>query len=214
MIDLIFIRAMQIYEIIRRGDLPSFLRKVVYTNRKALIFEKDLTDVKDGREFLNRSNIEFIEITLELLSNKYYHYRSRNHFLQALYNLKMGYRGFAIARRKEIIGDIWYFANDQSMHKAVHPHIQQFCIKLSKNDVYAFDLFIDPKERGNNIATALQNSAMFSLYQKGFLKAYVYCWADNIPSIWTTRVINKWKEIDVLEMSRYLILKRIGRKPK
>ena len=82
-------------------------------------------------------------------------------------------------------------------------------IKWSHDCVYSFDIFVVPAERGNNLSASLQNSAMYSLRDKGYLKAYGYYWADNIPAVWNTRVINKWRELKTLRLNRFLFLKKV-----
>jgi hypothetical protein len=50
---------------------------------------------------------------------------------------------------------------------------------------------------------------MYSLHEKGYKKAYAYYWADNIPAVWNTRVINKWKELRSVTVRRFLLWKKL-----
>ena len=209
MINLLIMRVIQILEFIRSNSWSSFLREVVYINRKAIVVEKDLHEVNDSTDFLQRSNIQFIEITPETYANNNYQYLFKNRYLKALHYLKKGFGGHAIVRGNKIIGDIWYFASNKSEHLPDHPDIHWLGIKWSQDYVYCFDIFIVPDERGNNLAAPFQNSAMYSLRNKGYLKAYAYYWADNIPAVWITRVINKWKELKTLRVNRFLFLKKV-----
>ena len=209
MINLVVMRVIQIYEFIRSNGWSSFLREIVYINRKAIVVEKKLLEVNNSTDFLQRSNIKFIEITPETFANDNYQYLFKNRYLKALHYLKKGFGGHAIVRGNKIIGDIWYFASNKSGHVPDHPDIHWLGIKWSQDYVYSFDIFVVPDERGDNLSAALLNSAMYSLRDKGYLKAYGYYWADNIPAVWNSRVINKWKELNTLRVNRFLFFKNI-----
>jgi len=209
MINLLKMRVTQIYEFIRSNGWSPFLQEVIYVNRKAILVEKELPEVNDSTDFLQRSNVKFIEITPETFANNNYQYPFKNRYLKAVHYLGKGYRGHAIVRENKIIGDIWYFASGKSEHVSDHPDIKWLGIKWSQDYIYSFDIFVVPDERGNNLAATLQNSAMYSLRDKGYLKAYAYYWADNIPAIWNTRVINKWRELETLRLNRFLFLRKV-----
>ena len=51
---------------------------------------------------------------------------------------------------------------------------------------------------------------MYDLHKKGYAKAYAYYWADNIPAVWNTRVINGWKEVKEIPVSRFFLFRRVG----
>ncbi len=209
MINLLIMRVTQIYEFIRSNGWLPFLREIIYINRKAILAEKNLREVNDSRNFLQRSNIRFLEITPGTFDGNNYQYHIKNRKLKALHYLRKGYGGYAIARGNNILGDVWYVASNKSGHVPDHPDIHWLGIKWAKDYVYCFDIFIVPDERGNNLAAPFQNSAMYSLRNKGYLKAYAYYWADNIPAVWITRVINKWKELKTLRVNRFLFFKNI-----
>ena len=209
MTNLLIMYIILIYEFIRSNGWSSFLHELFYINRKLILAEKDFRDVNDGRDFLQRSNIMFLEITPETFTKNNYQYIVKNRYFKAVHYLGKGYRGHAIMRGDKIIGDIWYFASGKSDYVSDHPDIQWLGINWAKDYVYCFEMFIAPDERGNNLAAPLQNSAMYSLRNKGYLKAYAYYWADNIPAVWISRVMNKWKELKTLRGNRFLFFRKI-----
>ncbi len=211
MIDVIRMRSIQIYEFVRTNGWSSFFREFVYRRRKAIVVRKALRETKDRTEALKQFNVEFIEIDSESIARRKYQYRFKNRYLKALYYLGKGYGGHAIVKGNEIIGDIWYFAPDRS--PGGHPDPPWLDIQLSSSDIYSFDIFLVPSERGNNFAALLQNNAMHALYKKGYENAFAFYWADNIPAVWNTRVVNHWKELKSLRMNRFLFLRKSDRYP-
>jgi hypothetical protein len=206
MIDVIRMRSVQIYEFLRTNGWSSFFREVVYRRRKAIVVKKTLCETRDRTEELRQRNVEFVEIDQESLVHKKYQYRFKNRYLKALHYLGKGYGGHAIVKEGEIIGDIWYFAPDKSPDG--HRDPQWLDIQLSNRDIYSFDIFLIPAERGNNFSALLQNNAMHALCKKGYENAFAFYWADNIPAVWNTRVINKWKELKTLRMNRFLFFRK------
>jgi len=208
MIHTVKMRIIQVYEFIRSNGWLSFLREVIYINRKAIVVEKNLHEVNDSVDLLQRSDVSFIEITSETFTNNNYRYLLKNRYLKALHYLKKGYIGYAIVRENKIIGDIWHFTSKRGAHLSYHPDIYWLGIKYTENDVYSFDMYIIPDERGNNLSIFLQKEALSSLYRKGYTRAYGFYWADNIPALWVNRTL-KWKELKILRLNRFLFFKKV-----
>ncbi len=142
-------------------------------------------------------------MTPETIKN--YEYVSKDRYLKAVKYFKKGHRGYALVRENRIIGDTWYYSSRISDNPI---DIEWLGFKDWTADyIYTFDIYLVPDERGKNLSSTLQNNAMYALKKKGFLKAYTFIWADNIPSIWMTRVANKWKEIKKIRLSRLLLFK-------
>ena len=210
MIRTIIMRLVQIWDFLKTDGFASFLRHNIYMNRKAILIEKNLLEVNDGKRFLRQPNIKFEEITTDTFNNKNYQFPVKNRYLKALHYLKKGYGGHAIVKGSEVIGDIWYSATSKSDQVSVHPDIRRFGIKSSEDYAYSFDQFVVPTERGNNVAAALLNGQTYSLREKGYLKVCAYYWADNIPAVWNTRVMNKFKELKTLRVNGCWLYKRIS----
>jgi hypothetical protein len=202
---------MQISEFIEDKGWKSFIQEVLYFNRKAILVEKNLSEAVNRIDFLRNQNIQFIEITPETFTRDRYTFYSKNRMFKALHYLKNGYCGHAIAKENTIIGDMWYFAlKNNVLHSHKCPDIQWLNFELTEDTVYSFDIYVVPTERGNNLSAALQSTAMYSLFEKGYTKAYAYYWSDNIPAVWNTRVINKWNELRPVTVSRFLWRKKLA----
>jgi hypothetical protein len=205
----VVMRILQSLELIRTKGWSALLRELCYTNREAILLEKDLQDVNEDKDFLKKEDVHFVELTANTIRN--YRYASRSRYHKARIYCKKGYQGYAIVREDSIIGDTWYYTSRLS-DKPID--IEWLGLKdWSKDHIYTFDIFLVPEERGKYLSSTLQNMAMYSLGKRGFTKAYTYIWADNIPSIWMTRVTNRWKELGRIRMSRFLFF-RVGARSK
>lgn len=201
MLDVAIMRSIQAYELIKMQGWSSFFRETVYWDRRAVIFEKDLSETKDYTERLKLLNAEMIELSRDLIKKKKYQHRLKNRQLKAVHYLEKGYGGYALVKGAEIVGEMWYSAGPG---RKAHPDLAWLGLDPAGNEVYAFDWFVVSQERGNNLAGMFQNSALHSLFRKGYQKAFAYVWADNTPAFWTTRVVNKWKEVRIERMNRFL----------
>jgi len=204
MINYIKMRYKQISELIKDKGWKAFIQAVMYSNRKAILVEKKLSEAVSRKDFLQKNNIQFIEITPETFHMDKFAFHSKNRMYKTMHYLKKGYCGHAIVKDNTIIGDIWYYANNITFNAAQCPDIKWLKFELTEGTVYSFDIYVVPNERGNSLSAALQTTAMYSLFAKGYSKAYAYYWADNIPAVWNTRVVNKWIEIRPVTVSRFL----------
>ena len=121
-----------------------------------------------------------------------------------------GYGCHALLRGNEVIGDIWYYAPRESNGPLDHVDLHWLGITLDLDSVYSFDIYFVPAERGKNLSAALQSSSMYALHQKGYKKAIAYYWVDNIPAVWITRVINRWREMKEIAVSRFFLFRRVA----
>src|SRR3990172_10480133 len=160
-------RAIQIYEFIRGNGWNAFFKEVIYVNRKAIVYEKDLTEANFQEDLFRDANVEFIEVHPETLTERNLVYAQKNRYLKAMYYLGKGYRCHALVRGYEVIGDIWHFAPRESKGATGHVDPQWLGITLGLDSIYYFDTYFMPTERGNNLSAALQNSSMYVLHKKG-----------------------------------------------
>lgn len=207
MLNLVLMRFLQVHEIILCNGWCSLFHEIIYKNRALIIVEKELKDVGKTLEFLIRSKTEFIEITPDTLKKVCGLYHCRNRHYKALHYLKKGYGGHAIIRKGQVIGDIWHYSLRGQNGSKVHPDVQRLGLDLKDDHVYFFDMFVAPEERKNGLSAALQSNAMHLMKEYGYTKAYGFYWADNIPALWTSRVMNRWKEVRRMKMSRFVFLK-------
>lgn len=208
MINWFFMRLLQTSESIKNNGFSSFLREIFYVNRVAIVVEKNLPDFEISKEQSKQSLVELIELRQDILSKKDFYYPVKSRYLKAIHYLKKGYGGYAIVKGKNIIGDIWFFSPNSNDTTSCHSDCQRLGLHCTEDQVYTFDMFLNPNERGNNFASFLQAKALKSLREKGFTKAYGYYWGDNIPALWVHR-LGKWKEIKRLKVNRFIFFKKV-----
>ena len=208
MILTVITRLLPVWESIRADGLASFLRERIWINRRAVIAEKDLLEGNGRKTFLFRSNLKFEEITQDKITSNNYQFPIKTRYLKALYYLKKGYAGHVLVKGNEVIGDIWHSATSEGDNLPVHPDVLRFGIGSSSGCAYSFDQFVVPAERGNKVAAALLSGQAYFLREKGYLKVRGYYWADNIPAVWNTRVMNRFKEVKILRFYRFIVLEK------
>jgi hypothetical protein len=105
---------MQAREFVATKGLSQYFRERVYVQRKAIAVRKDLAEARFTADLFERGDVRFIEVTPENSFERHGGYVDESRKLKALYYLEQGYRGYALVRGRNIIGDIWYFAPDQA----------------------------------------------------------------------------------------------------
>lgn len=210
-IDSIFMRFIQIREFIGNNGITALFRECFFLNRNAVIVSKNLDDIEDKTDHLDRLHIQLLELTPETLRKDAYHFEFENRYLKAMDYIEKGYKGHAIAKGNTIIGDTWYFAVRESLRGSCHRDLTRLGIRLPEDAVYAFDIFVAPSARGNNVSSVFQNNAMFLLNKKGYKKAFSFIWADNVAARFNAKVINKWKEASTVKVSRFLMWSVAGK---
>lgn len=200
-------RVMQVYEFIKHNGLSSFLHEVIYFNRTAIVVEKSLIEFDADKRQPENCPVNVIELRPEFLAENNFNCTVKNRYLKASQYLRKGYGGCAIIRDEKIVGDIWFTTPNKNAENYYHPDCKLLQIRCTEDQVYTFDMFLSPDERGNNLALLLQTSALKALRQKGFTKAYGYYWSDNIPALWVHRM-GKWREVKRLKVNRFLFFKQ------
>lgn len=176
------------------------LRAVAFMNQ-AVVCIKNLEEVQDCVDYLKQLEIDVVEITPTILSKKY-RFACEDRRLTALRYFELGFGGHAIVKGDLVIGDTWYFDPYKSPGGIRHKDLGWLKIKLPEGSVYTFDIFVAPDDRGNGVSSAFQNSAMHSLRSKGYTAAFGYVFADNIPAMWNTFRVNKWKKVKKVTVCR------------
>lgn len=196
-------------EHIRDDGLSRFTRDLICLDRKAIVAEKALDEARFAADLFARHRIRFLDVTPDFLHGGEFHYVAKHRHLKAMKYLRKGYRGHAIAKEKEIIGDTWFYPNAPTNRATDHPDLKWLGLELREGCVYTFDIYLAREARGANLSAALQTSSMHALRQKGFTTAYAYYWTDNTPAVWNTRVINKWRERKVLRVRSIFLYRRV-----
>jgi hypothetical protein len=203
-----------LWSFIKTVHLPQvvhFFRRKIFYNRIAVVVEKDLSTMQPAQEVRLPPTMTLVEISRDMIGIEA-HDRSRiryptvNDFdgrrQKALRYFARGYRGIALVKDNQIIGDIWYVCASPGKATTEHPDLKWLGIRCNPNEVYAFDMFIYPQNRGDNLATVLQNGAFHEIRKAGFLKVFGYYWANYLPALWVHRMV-KWKNIRRVTVSRF-----------
>ncbi|HBA88686.1 MAG TPA: GCN5 family acetyltransferase [Geobacter sp.] len=206
-------RVVQVIETVRNGSFKGLLRETVYLNREAVPVEIDLSKLRPTADFPRPSGEEIVELTPDVLSRRSLSYPVRSRELKTSDYLKRGYRGYAVVRENEVAGDIWCADATAARDGRNHPDESWLGIRCRDGEVYTFDMFVAPGNRGGNIAAALQNGALHELKKQGFTKAYGFFWSDNVPALWVHRTL-RWRELTRVRVSRLLLSRKLFLKRK
>lgn len=209
MIDYCKMRFLQVAETVKLNGMSKLLREIIYFNKVAIPVEMDLSNLRPEKDFVRPSNEQLIEITTEMMRQRSLVYPIRSRYLKAENYLKAGYLGFAMVKGDTVSGDIWCSASTNPKAGMSHPDEAWLSIRCQKNEVYTFDMYVNPESRGSNLAAALQNGALHKLRKKGFCKAYGFFWADNIPALWVHRIL-RWKELKKVKATRFILSRKLG----
>lgn len=209
MSNVLRMRLAQVLEAVRSRGWSFLFKELFFFKRTAIVVEKDLSELKERPQPLERAKLSLLEIDENMLSSGTYRFADRSRYLKAWNYVKNGYGGHALEHDNVVVGDTWHFvAESTDDPRALHEDLRRFGFKSwIKNHVYTFDIFVVPVQRKGGVSAAFQNSAMLDLRSKGYTKAYGFYWADNVLAHWCTRITNKWKAVQEFSVSRFLIFK-------
>lgn len=206
-------RVVQAMEMVRRGSLKALFRETVYLNREAVPVEIELSALRPVEDFARPADEEVVEITGDLFKERPLLYTVKSRELKAFDYLKRGYRGYALVKGNTVSGDIWCADRETGSGGSKHPDEAWLGFTCRESEVYTFDMFVDPVKRGGNAAAALQNGALHALRKEGFTKAYGFFWSDNVPALWTHRML-RWRELQRVRASRLVLSRKLCVKTK
>ncbi len=213
--------ASQIYrflEILKREDFFIGLKKIlyllrdyIYLKKEIITIEIDLSNINPTFGNFNKFNFNILEITEGSFNQNKQKYPLKSWYLRSLGRVKKGYKSFALINDNKIIGYLWYTTTGNSKSPKVHQDLIFLNITLTEKEVYLFDMYIRPENRGNTVATHFMGCVLNKLKGKGYLKGYSYVFADNLPALYTYRLL-KWKELDRLILQTLFFVRKA--KPK
>lgn len=201
-------RLIQVLDTVRHGSIHSLLRETIYLNREAVPVEIELDQLRPVADFARPNDEEVVELTQELLQNRQLAYPLQSRQLKTLTYLKRGYRGYALVKGNKVYGDIWCADSSAGNDGYKHPDELWLGVKCAPEEVYTFDMFVDPANRGGNLAAALQNGALHLLKRQGYTKAYGFFWSDNVPALWVHRTL-RWRELNRVRATRLLLSRKL-----
>jgi hypothetical protein len=199
---------------IKLDAVVSFIERKIFINRIAVTVEKDLSLLPPLKDSLNDTNVKLVEITPDLLSQEadaqqaliyLDDKRHKNRRQKAACYLNKGYRGFALVRGNEVLGDMWYVGALTGHKEILHPDMKWLGIRCGANEAYAFDMYLYPEKRGKNMAILLQNGTLHEMKKDGFKIAFGYYLVKNTPALWVHRML-RWKELRTIKLSRFFFI--------
>lgn len=199
------IRLLQIAETYRDEGASTVFRKSLVAKETAVKTRMVLHRLRTGPAKGGESDMACVEVCRERLDAKELRYHVRSRHLKAKRNLLIGYKGFALTRTGDVIGDIWYVENTGGSAGRIHPDLTWLDLHLAADDVYMFDMYLMKEHRGGGTARVLLIGALQQLKEKGYRRAYGYYVTHNIPALWMHRMLG------YEELSRIEVRRRLGR---
>jgi GNAT superfamily N-acetyltransferase len=199
-----------IWESLTQGKLMDILQDQIWNRKVAIPVEMDLTKLSSQTDlFKGLEDSYFTELKLEKLQGRDWSFTLPSRRYKAIRNLKRGLRGFGLIKDSKVVGDIWCIAPTEANKPVHHPELDMLGIHAKENEVYAFDMLIDPDYRGKNLAVPIQRALQLALKAEGYPLIYGFYWQDNIPAMWMHRSL-KFRELPKRWVSRFFLIKRFG----
>lgn len=202
------IRFNQVLETWKTAGFRSVVSKTFLLNKEIVIAEKDLASLKGFTISAGKGDVEFIEINGNPGEERFF-YGLKSRRLKRVRNLDRRYRGFGLIRDNEVIGDVWYFDRTGSSGGKNHPDVKRLGIPLADNEVYLFDMYVKPEERGGGLVNFMMWNALRALKERGFVKAYGYYVTGNVPALWVHRTLG-YREVSKLKWRKSYFLRSWG----
>jgi len=189
---------------VSRDDLLKIFVSLFYSKYIMVPVYCELNSLKREKFSVKKYGCEVLDVSSESSSSELT-YIDRSRQLRVKPYFAKGYRCFALIKDNKVIGDIWY---EKPMARGLwtHQDIVRLHIAPGMMDVYAFDMFVSPAERGKDITTAFMGEVLCHLRDAGYSNAYGCFRATNIPALWIHRLIG-YKELPRVEFRRYLVIK-------
>jgi GNAT superfamily N-acetyltransferase len=201
----ISIKVSQLSENIISNGISNTLKEIFFLNRNVIVFEKDLDNLNSKISPVNKSEIEFINISKSNFSRFSAKFPSKSRYLKTLKNTNKGYESFALIRNNTIVGDCWFAAPFGYANNLIHPDLNMLGIEAREKDAYMFDMYVIPEERGTK-STDLLKYAFLALKDRGIKKICTFVMANNTPAIWMVRMLG-FKELNRKKIHRFLLFR-------
>jgi len=214
-IDRILLRIQEVVDAFKDGGWKNLLEKRFYFNRVLTPCEMDLESLPELEKPALDKPFQIVQLTEELAESGNLVFPVKSRHLKAKVKMRKGLSCFVLLKDQLVVGDIWCDCPADRDEKASHADLGWLGIENRPGEVYAFDMFIEPKERGSNLAGPFMKGFLYVLKDRGFRRAYGYYWSDYLPALWMHRIL-KFKEREQMKVWRFLSLrggKPIGKVP-
>jgi GNAT superfamily N-acetyltransferase len=181
----------------------SACRIICYRYEEVVPTEKPLDNLRPvpGRK---DDNLHILDLDQENFTSQVLEFPRRSRRERAKNYFRRGYRMLALVRQGKVIGDLWYVTRATARTPQIHPHLRWFGIDLAEDEVYLFDMYIDPRERGGGVATFFLGSVLHMMHDRGLRKSYGCYAAEHVQALWLHRLIG-FRELPHCEVRRILL---------
>lgn len=206
MLHKLAIKFAQFTEKIRNQGLLFTIKEIIFFDRTAITFYKNISDFTIDSETLKKIEPEIINIS-QYQPECFYPFATKSRGLKAITNTKKGYEAFLFIRNKEVVGDCWFASSLNTNIIELHHDIKLFKITPELKSAYMFDMFVKSEERGTNVTSSILKYAFYCFKKRGITHVYTYVMSHNTPAIWMVRTLG-FKELNKLKMSRLFFFRR------
>lgn len=193
----------QFIELWKKEGLIPACKFTIYRHEEAVPVEKDLSTLDALKPPEGVGDFKLIELTEQNYCSGNFEYPLRSRKEKVFINIKNGYRAYVLIKDNQVVADIWYATCFTAYSSPIRKYLIWFGIDLNQDEVYLFDMYLFPDERGKGMAAFFMGSVLLRLKEKGIKKVYGYFNAKNIPAMWVHRLL-KYRELPRLKISKLL----------
>jgi GNAT superfamily N-acetyltransferase len=201
-------RVCQIAEMLRASGRGRALRECLYWSGELVPVERDLSSVASPDAALAKLGATLVWLGPGDAAARRLRYPVQSRRYKAFKYFGRGCRAFALVRDNEVLGDVWHAPVGATQAQLAHRDFDALGLDPGPKDVYMFDMFVDPRHRGEALAATLLGGALHALGQQGCARGYGFFRADNIPALWVHRLL-RYKELPRVRVRRVLCMTRV-----
>jgi ribosomal protein S18 acetylase RimI-like enzyme len=203
MISSIYLSSVQLAESIWHFGITHTINQLIYKNRKIYVFEKNLNDLKTKNIKQKQLDYKIVAINSKNYRDYNFTYPLKSRYLKIKKRVNQGYENFSAVKSGVSMGDTWFAPCLDPDTTQLHPDVKLIEVHLKAKDIYLFDMYIDAKARGSNLANQILLYALHYYKKRGFSKIYSYVLAKNVPALWMVRTLN-FKQIKQISLNRFI----------
>jgi len=203
MIKMLHVKYHQFIELWKKEGLLTACKFSIYRHEEAVPVEKDLATLCTLKQPEGVGDFKLIELDEQNFNSTNIEYLTKSRKEKLFININNGYRRYVLTKNNQAVADIWYVTDSAAYASPIRKYLLWFRIKLNPDEVYLFDMYLLPDERGKGMAAFFMSSVLQRLKEKGVKKVYGYFNANNIPAMWVHRLL-KFQELPRVDLSKFL----------
>jgi ribosomal protein S18 acetylase RimI-like enzyme len=211
MITAFNIRWNQFMEEVREHSIVSAFHKTMskYFQCKRIVVPvyKDLVAISQTNKAIDSELYKFYIINDTNVESIAPYYKITSRRLKWEANIRPGNYVYAVLMDGVVIGDIWCATLQAAESDKSHPDLEWLGIKCGNNQAYMYDMYVAPDSRGKDVVYYLLGNALNHLKDNGYEKVYGYYEKDNLPALWTHRIMG-YTEIEKRKTYQILFYKK------